>query len=143
MTWIFFAVNSDYVYMGVLLMLSVSVSKHILLNTSAVRGWVTKLQKKKIEHLYYTGMNRSHFLRIPHKLSAALREKTLRRYLYPYRLMVSEKYGNVKNCTDCINFFNCCLSVHVDNYTIIVPAKCTSLLKAQDITICTFLSLYS
>jgi hypothetical protein len=38
--------------------------------------------------------------------------------------------------------FNCCLSVHVDNYTIIVPTKCTSLLKAQDITICTFLSLY-
>jgi hypothetical protein len=29
------------------------------------------------------------------------------------------------------------------NYTIIVPTKCTSLLKAQDITICTFLSLYS
>jgi hypothetical protein len=34
--------------------------------------------------------------------------------------------------------FKCCLSVHVDNYTIIVPTKCTSLLKAQDITICTF-----
>jgi hypothetical protein len=40
-------------------------------------------------------------------------------------------------------FFNCCLSVRVDNYTIIFPTKCTSLLKAQDITICTFLSLYS
>jgi hypothetical protein len=39
--------------------------------------------------------------------------------------------------------FNCCLSVHVDNYTIIVPTKCTSLLKAQYITICTFLSMYS
>jgi hypothetical protein len=39
--------------------------------------------------------------------------------------------------------FNCCLSVHVDNYKIIVPTKCTSLLKTQDITICTFLSLYS
>jgi hypothetical protein len=38
--------------------------------------------------------------------------------------------------------FNCCLSVHVDNYTIIIPTKCTRflLLKAQDITICTFLS---
>jgi hypothetical protein len=36
--------------------------------------------------------------------------------------------------------FNCCLSVHVDNYTIIIPTKCTSflLLKAQDVTICTF-----
>jgi hypothetical protein len=34
--------------------------------------------------------------------------------------------------------FNCCLSVHVDNYTIIVPTKCTSLLKAQGITVCTF-----
>jgi hypothetical protein len=34
--------------------------------------------------------------------------------------------------------FNCCLSVHIDNYTIIVPTKYTSLLKAQDITICTF-----
>jgi hypothetical protein len=36
--------------------------------------------------------------------------------------------------------FNCCLSVHVDNYTIIIPTKCASflLLKAQDITICTF-----
>jgi hypothetical protein len=33
--------------------------------------------------------------------------------------------------------FNCCLSGHVDNYRIIVPTKCTSLLKAQDITICT------
>jgi hypothetical protein len=42
-----------------------------------------------------------------------------------------------------VHFFNCCLSVHVDNYTIIVPTKCISLLKAQDITICTFLSLYS
>jgi hypothetical protein len=43
-----------------------------------------------------------------------------------------------------IVFFSCCLSVHVDNYTIITPTKCTSflLLKAQDITICTFLSLY-
>jgi hypothetical protein len=39
--------------------------------------------------------------------------------------------------------FNCCLSVHVDNHAIIVPTKCTILLKAQDITICTFLSLYS
>jgi hypothetical protein len=39
--------------------------------------------------------------------------------------------------------FNCCFSVHVDNYTIIVPTKCTSLLKEEDITICTFLSLYS
>jgi hypothetical protein len=39
--------------------------------------------------------------------------------------------------------FNCFLSVHVDNYTIIVPTKCTSLLKAIYITICTFLSLYS
>jgi hypothetical protein len=28
-------------------------------------------------------------------------------------------------------------------YTIIVPTKCASLLKAQYITICTFLSLYS
>jgi hypothetical protein len=39
-------------------------------------------------------------------------------------------------------FFNCCLSVHIDNYTIIIPTKCTRclLLKAQDITICTFLS---
>jgi hypothetical protein len=38
--------------------------------------------------------------------------------------------------------FNCCLSVHVDNYTIIIPTKCTCFLplKAQDITICTFLS---
>jgi hypothetical protein len=37
-------------------------------------------------------------------------------------------------------FFNCCLSVYVDNYTIIVPTKCTSflLLKAQNFTICTF-----
>jgi hypothetical protein len=36
--------------------------------------------------------------------------------------------------------FNCCLSVHVDNYTIIVPTKCTSflLLKAQNITFCNF-----
>jgi hypothetical protein len=38
--------------------------------------------------------------------------------------------------------FNCCLSVHVDNYTIIIPTKCARflLLKAQDITICPFLS---
>jgi hypothetical protein len=41
------------------------------------------------------------------------------------------------------SFFNRCLSVPVDNYTIIVPTKCTSLLKAQDITIYSFLSLYS
>jgi hypothetical protein len=36
--------------------------------------------------------------------------------------------------------FNCCLSVHVDNYTIITPTKCTRflLLKSQDITICNF-----
>jgi uncharacterized membrane protein YqiK len=42
-----------------------------------------------------------------------------------------------------IDNFNCCLSVYVDNYTVIVPTKCTSLLKAPYITICTFLSLYS
>jgi hypothetical protein len=38
--------------------------------------------------------------------------------------------------------FNCCLSLHVDNYTIIIPTKCTRflLLKAQDITFSTFLS---
>jgi hypothetical protein len=34
--------------------------------------------------------------------------------------------------------FNCCLSVHVDNYTIIVPKNALVLLKAQDIAICTF-----
>jgi hypothetical protein len=36
--------------------------------------------------------------------------------------------------------FNFCFFVHVDNYAIIIPTKCTSflLLKAQDITICTF-----
>jgi hypothetical protein len=40
-----------------------------------------------------------------------------------------------------IYFFNCCPSVHVDNHTIFTPTKCTLLLlKAQDITICTFLS---
>jgi hypothetical protein len=39
-------------------------------------------------------------------------------------------------------FFNRCLSVHVDNYTIIIPTKCTRflLLKSQDITFCTLLS---
>jgi hypothetical protein len=37
-------------------------------------------------------------------------------------------------------YFNCCLSEHVDNYTIIIPTKCTRslLLKSQDITICNF-----
>jgi hypothetical protein len=37
-------------------------------------------------------------------------------------------------------FFNCCLSVHVDNYTVIIPTKCTRflLLKSQDIAICNF-----
>jgi hypothetical protein len=42
--------------------------------------------------------------------------------------------------TKFVSFFNCCLSVHVDNYTIIIPTKCISflLLKAQDITTCTF-----
>jgi hypothetical protein len=42
------------------------------------------------------------------------------------------------------NNFNCCLSVHVDNYTIIIPTKCTSflLLKAQDITICSFFFVF-
>jgi len=75
MTWILFAVTSD-VYVSVLFMLSVSVSKHILLQTSAIRGGLLNY-KKKIEKLFYTGINRNHFLRIPHKLSAALREKTL------------------------------------------------------------------
>jgi hypothetical protein len=45
-----------------------------------------------------------------------------------------ERKGNLTK--ELLNF--CFLSVHVDNYTIIVPTKCTSLLKAQDITICTF-----
>jgi hypothetical protein len=41
-------------------------------------------------------------------------------------------------------FFNCCLSVHVDNYTIIIPTKCTRflLLKSQDITICNFACIF-
>jgi hypothetical protein len=44
----------------------------------------------------------------------------------------------------CVSNFNCCLSVHVDNYTIIIPTKCTSflLLKTQDITICTFVFVF-
>jgi hypothetical protein len=38
---------------------------------------------------------------------------------------------NLQCFSQCLNivtnfFFNCCLSVHVDNYTIIVPTKCTS-----------------
>jgi hypothetical protein len=38
------------------------------------------------------------------------------------------------------NYFNCCLSMHVDNYTIIIPTKCPRflLLKSQNITICNF-----
>jgi hypothetical protein len=41
--------------------------------------------------------------------------------------------------------FNCCLSVHVDNYTIIIPTKCTRslLLKSQDITICNFVLYFA
>jgi hypothetical protein len=47
---------------------------------------------------------------------------------------------NFKRSVKSINF-NCCPSVHVDNHTIITPTKCTILLlKAPDITICTFLS---
>jgi hypothetical protein len=40
--------------------------------------------------------------------------------------------------------FNCCLSVHVDNYTIIIPTKCISflLLKEQDIAIFTFVFVF-
>jgi hypothetical protein len=40
--------------------------------------------------------------------------------------------------------FNCCLSVYVDNYTIIIPTKCTRflLLKSQDITISTFFLVF-
>jgi hypothetical protein len=53
------------------------------------------------------------------------------------------KCRKVPNILKLCKYFNCCLSVHVGNYTIIVPTKCTSLLKAQDITICAFLSLYS
>jgi hypothetical protein len=50
--------------------------------------------------------------------------------------------ANNMNEVKCFFNFNCCLSVHVDNYTIIIPTKCTRflLLKAQDIIICTFLS---
>jgi hypothetical protein len=45
-----------------------------------------------------------------------------------------------RSTLDNMFFFNFCLSVHVGNYTNIVPTKCTSflLLKAQNITICTF-----
>jgi hypothetical protein len=54
-------------------------------------------------------------------------------YLYLYCSYRSKQHHS---------FFNCCLSVHVDNYTIINPTECTRclLLKARDITICTFLS---
>jgi hypothetical protein len=52
-------------------------------------------------------------------------------------------HGTVAVTSVCHFFFNCCLSVYVDNYTIIVPTIHTSLLKAQYITICTFLSSYS
>jgi hypothetical protein len=41
-------------------------------------------------------------------------------------------------------FFNCCLSVHVDNYTIIIPTKCTSFfIKSTRYYNLYFLSLYS
>jgi hypothetical protein len=41
--------------------------------------------------------------------------------------------------------FNCCLSVRVDNYTIIVPTKCTSffIIKSTKYYSLYFLSLYS
>jgi hypothetical protein len=65
-------------------------------------------------------------------------------YSYNFPAKQIEIMGTVNLIKMAITFFfNCCLSVHVDNYTIIVPTKCTSLLKAQVITICTFLSLYS
>jgi hypothetical protein len=57
--------------------------------------------------------------------------------------MVDEKYQSnirvIARLNFILAFFNYCLSLHVDNYTIIVPTKCTSflLLKAQNITICT------
>jgi hypothetical protein len=52
------------------------------------------------------------------------------------QLLVGEKLKSVKSGNTNIaktysnkivlRFFNCCLSVHVDNYTSIVPTKCTS-----------------
>ena len=135
MSWIFFAANSDFVYLSVLFMLSVSVSKYILLTlplltwriwwvpneasrwqmgfnlafnplnaelnpicpllalfvahhilhvsmwrvkgvkTAALRGGLLNYNQK-IEQLFYTEVNRSHFLRIAQKLSAAVREKS-------------------------------------------------------------------
>jgi hypothetical protein len=53
---------------------------------------------------------------------------------------VVRRFRRCANVIECN--FNCCLSLHVDNYTIIVPTKCTSLLKAQDITICTFFFIF-
>jgi len=43
--------------------------------TAALRGGLLNYNKK-IEQLFYTEVNHSHFLRIAHKLSAAVREKT-------------------------------------------------------------------
>jgi hypothetical protein len=51
-------------------------------------------------------------------------------------------YNSAYTVRKMLRNFNCCLSVRVDNYTIIVPTKCTSLLKAQDITICTFVFVF-
>jgi hypothetical protein len=64
----------------------------------------------------------------------------LRRYMYIS--LESQNYEPGKDAKPWITFinFNCYLSVHVDNYKIIIPTKCTRslLLKSKDITLCNF-----
>jgi hypothetical protein len=64
-------------------------------------------------------------------LGVPQRRKTFRNGYTYIQLTLIEivRYNNV-SVSVCVeikgDYFNCCLSVHVDNYTIIVPTKCTS-----------------
>lgn len=71
MPWIFRAVNCDCVHASALFKLSVSISRHILLKTSTVRGCLL-FKKKVFEELLCTAVNHSHFPRIPHRWSVPL-----------------------------------------------------------------------
>jgi hypothetical protein len=47
-------------------------------------------------------------------------------FLYYGRLSSEAIYLSIYLLNSFAPFFKCCFSVHVDNYTIIVPTKCTS-----------------
>jgi hypothetical protein len=107
-----------------------------------IRYCATRAKTRKTTSRHVTSLNTLHVL----KPLAGLEGKTRKRRLAvtsPSGFNLNNNITNVALYTNRNYLLHVLKEININHYTIIVPTTCTSLLKAQDITICTFLSLYS